>query len=226
MPGMADIADALGVPRDRVLGKLTFEKFDVNKLYSCHTAGGARMSWHSRQRRYSSARQLRHAARVLRVRWSRFDRNPRTMQTIFGGRVEAGKDLPQDAIYSDMPERELVVTLAPVFGNYDPRYYSGLIQKAWPGWNVKLNFEGLSQHTKISRLDFDIPAHGLETMLQTLRQSACAPWTYDSAATVQPDFIERVPANSFHNHRVVLLSPNQTAPRASTNYRQLEVASD
>jgi hypothetical protein len=224
--GMADIADALGVSRDRVLGKLTYEKFDVNKLYSCHTAGRARMLLSIRD----NDGALQHIGFDAPLEYYVFG-GPVLIETLERckpysvAELKLGKDLPQDAIYIDMPERELVVTLAPVFGNYDPRYL-GLIQKAWSGWQVKLNFEGLSQHTKISRLDFAIPPHSLETMLQTLRQSACAPWTYDSAATVQPDFIEKVPANSFHNHRVVLLPESDRSARFDKLVGELKVASD
>ncbi|HEY9778310.1 MAG TPA: hypothetical protein V6C81_31395 [Planktothrix sp.] len=222
--GMADIADALDVPRERVLGKLSYEKFDPNKLYSCHTAGRARMLLSIKE----SDGTLKHIGFDAPLEYY-----------VFGGtklievldrckpysvaELKLGQDLPQDAIFIDVAGRALVVTLAAVFGNYDPRY-QGLIEEAWSGWTVKLNFEGLSEHTKVAQLDFQIPSPSTEKMLQSLRRSACEPWAYDNASTVQPDFIEKTPANSFHNHKVVLLPETDRAARFDKLVSQLKAA--
>ncbi|HEY9717223.1 MAG TPA: hypothetical protein V6C69_07135 [Trichormus sp.] len=171
--GIADMADALGVPRQKVLTKLNADKFDPTKLYACHTQGGARMLLSFRDTDGS----LKHFGFDAPVEYY-FAGGEALVGCLNRCKpysidpLAAGQNLPEDAIYIDAQARKIVVTVAPVFGNYDPRL-TDLIASGWPGWSVELNYNGLRQHPEVCDLDFRIPQPSNEEMMAELRRVVC-----------------------------------------------------
>ena len=87
-------------------------------------------------------------------------------------RMAAGQNLPEDAIFIDAQQHRIIVTVAPVFGNYDPRL-ADLIAAGWPGWKVELNYNGMRKHPEVCDLDFRIPEPTFDEMMTELRRVVC-----------------------------------------------------
>jgi hypothetical protein len=170
--GIAHVVDALGVHRERVLGKLPSSTFDPTKLYACHTQGRARMLLSIRDEHglehYGFDAPVEYYLVAGESLIGCLDR----CRLYSTSELERGDKLPEDAIFIDKPNKRLVVTLAPVFGFYDPRIVT-MIQSHWPDWTIVMNYEGLHQHPEVADLDFRIPDNDLDKMLNTLRAAVC-----------------------------------------------------
>jgi hypothetical protein len=170
--GISHVVDALGVERDRVLGKLSSSTFDPTKLYTCHTQGRARMLLSLNDKTGLEHYGFDAPVEYYLVAGESLIDCLHRCRLYSVADLEQGLHLPEDAIFIDKINKRLVVTLAPVFGFYDPRIVK-MIKSNWPGWKVDMNYEGLRQHPAVADLDFRIPERDLDEMLNQLRTAVC-----------------------------------------------------
>jgi len=181
--GIAHVVDALGVQRDRVLGKLQSTTFDASKLYTCHTQGRARMLLSIKDEHGLEHYGFDAPVEYYLVAGEQLIDCLQRCRLYSVDELEKGHKLPEDAIFVDKLNRRLVVTLAPVFGFYDARILD-LIKAHWPGWTVDMNYEGLRLHPTVADLDFRIPERDRAELLTILRNAVCAGPTKHAPAAV------------------------------------------
>lgn len=212
--GISHVVDSLGVERDRVLGKLPATTFDDTKLYACHTQGRARMLLSIRHK----SGELQHYGFDAPVEYylvagdhliECLDR----CKLYSTHELEKGIKLPEDAIFIDEAKRLLVVTLAPVFGFYDPRI-TDLIKTHWPGWTVVMNYEGLRKHPEVAGLDFVIPENDIDSLLDILRSTVCiAPPQPAASQTHRSTYAQQDGSSATTRHRSVALTKDERSKR-------------
>ena len=213
--GISHVVDAIGVSRSRVLGKLPETPFDETKLYACHTQGRARMLLSVRDEHFIEHYGFDAPVEYYLVAGEKLIDCLRRCRLYSTAELEKGTKLPEDAIFIDKIERKLVVTLAPVFGFYDPRIRE-MIQSHWPGWEVLMNYEGLRRHPEVAQLDFRIPETDIDHMLMILRTAVCSS-PAPPPQVVQPGLdasqSDSSPLVSGIRHKAVSLSRNERAKR-------------
>jgi hypothetical protein len=221
--GISHVVDALGIEREKVLGKLPSSTFDPTKLYACHTQGRARMLLSIRDEHglehYGFDAPVEYYLVAGQALIGCLDRCRLYSTT----ELERGVKLPEDAIFIDKTKHRLVVTLAPIFGFYDPRIAT-MIELHWPGWRIDMNYEGLHKHPEVSDLDFRIPDHDIKKMLKTLQAAVCI-----SPASV-PLGVRRGPSGMLNasgegatsrHHKLVDLSQEERSKRFEALVRKL-----
>ncbi len=212
--GISHVVDAIGVSRNRVLGKLPETPFDETKLYACHTQGRARMLLSVKDEHLIEHYGFDAPVEYYLVAGEKLIDCLRRCRLYSTVELENGIKLPEDAIFIDKVERKLVVTLAPVFGFYDPRIRE-MIQSHWPGWDVLMNYEGLRCHPEVAQLDFRIPESNMDDMLKTLRNAVCtspAPATQALKPGFDPNQSEASPIAAAR-HKAISLSRDERMKR-------------
>lgn len=211
--GISHVVDALGVERDRVLGKLPATIFDDTKLYACHTQGRARMLLSIRNEEGLEHYGFDAPVEYYLVAGERLIGCLDRCKIYSTAELQKGIKLPEDAIFIDEQKKTLVVTLAPVFGFYDPRI-TDLIKTHWPGWIVVMNYEGLRKHPEVAELDFRIPDNNMEDLLEILKGTVCiAPPQPAAAQTHRSTYSQQDGAVSTTRHRSVVLTRDERSRR-------------